>query len=75
MELLPLLNSREVRLLDIPKLKAQLCSLERRTHPGGRQSVDHGPGGHDDVCNAVAGALVGVSEPEPQEGTMKVVGV
>ena len=33
----------------------QLIGLERRTARGGRDSIDHGPGGHDDVCNAVAG--------------------
>ena len=25
---------------------------------GGRDSIDHGPGGRDDVANAAAGALV-----------------
>jgi hypothetical protein len=59
---LPLLNSGRVDLLDNPTLITQLCSLERRTARGGRDSIDHAPGGHDDVANAVAGALVGVSE-------------
>jgi hypothetical protein len=46
-------------LLDNAKLIAQLCSLERRTARGGKDSIDHPPGGaHDDVANAVAGALV-----------------
>jgi hypothetical protein len=31
-------------------------SLERRTARGGRDTIDHPPGGHDDVANAVAGA-------------------
>ena len=39
------------------RLVAQLCALERRTAWGGRDSIDHGPGGHDDVANAVAGAV------------------
>ncbi len=39
-------------------MEAQLCGLERRTSRGGRDSIDHGPGGHDDLSNAVAGALV-----------------
>jgi hypothetical protein len=55
---LPLLNSGKVELLDLPRLTSQLCGLERRTARGGRDSIDHGPGGHDDVCNAVAGALL-----------------
>jgi hypothetical protein len=59
-ELLPLLNSSRVELLDHPRLVAQLCGLERRTARGGRESIDHppGPGSHDDVANAAAGALV-----------------
>ena len=64
--LLPAINSRRVELLDHSRLASQLCSLERRTAWGGRDSIDHGPGGHDDVANAVAGALVaaqGPSEP------------
>lgn len=57
-ELLPLINSRRVELLDHPRLLAQLAGLERRTMRGGRDSIDHGPKGHDDVANAAAGALV-----------------
>ena len=57
-DLLPLLNSGKVELLDLPRLVTQLCGLERRTARGGRDSIDHGPGGHDDVANAVAGVLV-----------------
>jgi hypothetical protein len=57
-ELLPLLNSGSVELLDHPRLIAQLCGLERRTGRSGRDSIDHGPSGHDDVINAAAGAIV-----------------
>ena len=57
-DVLPLLNSGQVELLDHPRLIAQLCSLERRTARGGKDSIDHGPGGHDDLANAAAGALV-----------------
>jgi hypothetical protein len=57
-DFLPAVNGRRVELLDHPKMVAQLCSLERRTWRGGRDSIDHPPGGaHDDVINAVAGAL------------------
>lgn len=55
---LPLLNSRKVELLDIPRLTAQLCGLERRTARSGRDSISHAPGGHDDVANSVMGALL-----------------
>jgi len=57
-ELLPLMNSRRVELLESRTLVSQLCGLERRTARGGRDSIDHAPGQHDDVINAVAGALV-----------------
>ncbi len=57
-DLLPLLNSGKLELLDLPRLTAQLCGLERRTARGGRDSIDHAPGAHDDLVNAVAGALL-----------------
>ena len=57
-ELLPALNSGRVELLDEPRLIAQLLGLERRVARGGRDSIDHAPGGHDDVINAAAGALI-----------------
>jgi hypothetical protein len=56
--LLPLLNARRVELLEHPRLSAQLVGLERRTARGGRDSIDHTPGGHDDLANAAAGVLV-----------------
>jgi hypothetical protein len=62
-ELLPLLTSGRVELLDTPRLLTQLGSLERRTARGGRDTIDHGLGGHDDVANATAGALVLAAEP------------
>jgi hypothetical protein len=57
-EMLPLLNSGRVELLDNTRLVAQLCGLERRTARGGKDSIDHAPGAHDDLANSVAGALV-----------------
>jgi hypothetical protein len=53
-------NSRRVDLLDHQRLVAQLIALERRTARGGRDSIDHPPGAHDDVANAVAGCLTGI---------------
>jgi hypothetical protein len=55
---LPLLNSRKCQLLDIRRLILQLHGLERRTARGGKDSIDHGPGQHDDLANAVAGAVI-----------------
>lgn len=57
-DLLPVLNSGRVELLDVPRLSVQLCGLERRTARGGRDSIDHAPNAHDDVANAVAGAVL-----------------
>lgn len=58
LDALPLLNSRKVELLEHRTLIAQLCGLERRTARGGRDSIDHAPGAHDDVANAAMGALL-----------------
>lgn len=57
-EFLPMVNSNQVQLLDHPRMIHQLVNLERRTARGGRDSIDHMRGGHDDIINAVAGALV-----------------
>ena len=38
------------------RLVNQLCNLERRVSRAGKDSIDHAPGGHDDLANAVAGA-------------------
>jgi hypothetical protein len=59
-DFLPLANAKRVELLDHPRLAAQLIGLERRTARSGRDSIDHTPGGHDDVANAVCGVLVGL---------------
>ncbi|MDP2358565.1 MAG: hypothetical protein Q8M31_21270 [Beijerinckiaceae bacterium] len=62
--LLPLLNSGRVSLLDDKRLIAQLTGLQRRTARGGRDSIDHASGAHDDIANAVAGALALVARPK-----------
>jgi hypothetical protein len=56
-DLLPAINSRLVDLIDDTRLVAQIVGLERRTARGGRDSIDHAPGAHDDVANAVAGVI------------------
>jgi hypothetical protein len=60
LDFLPLVTSGSADLLDDPRMVAQFAALERRTAKGGRDSVDHKPGAHDDLCTAVAGALVAV---------------
>lgn len=58
LELLPLVNSGQVVLLDDPTLLRELRGLERRRGTSGRDRVEHAPGAHDDRANAAAGALV-----------------
>jgi hypothetical protein len=60
-EALPLLNSGKVKLLDHPRLISQICGLERRTARGGKDTIDHAPGGHDDLANAALGVLVNLA--------------
>ena len=44
-----------IELLDHPRALNQLLGLERRTARGGRDSIDHSPGQHDDIANVIAG--------------------
>ena len=50
-------NSDRIRIPNNKRLRAQLVSLERRVSRSGRDAVDHPPSGHDDLSNAVCGAL------------------
>jgi len=63
-DVLPLFTSGRVRLIDNRKLVAQFTGLERHTSSVGRDRIDHGPGGHDDLCNSAAGALMAASAAE-----------
>jgi hypothetical protein len=72
-ELLPLLNRGRVELLDYPGLIGQLCGLERRTARRGRDNIDRAPGGHDDIINALSGAVVLASAHRPMVITHKMV--
>ena len=67
LELLPLLNGSRCQLLDNQRLISQLCGLERRTARSGKDCIDHGPAAnaHDDIANAVAGALLLVATHAP----------
>jgi hypothetical protein len=69
MNVLPALNSGQVKLLDLPRLRSQFLALERKTIRGtGRDKIDHPNAGHDDLCNVVAGSLVLVTEAESSRG-------
>ncbi len=56
-ELIPHICSQQLELLDAPDLVKQISSLERRTRSGGRDQIDHPPGGHDDLANVLAGVV------------------
>jgi hypothetical protein len=58
LDCLPLFTAGRARLIDNARMVAQFAALERRTFSTGKDRVDHGRAGHDDACNAVAGALV-----------------
>jgi hypothetical protein len=64
---LALLNSGQVDLLDHPRTTTQIASLERRTARGGRDSIDHPPGGHDDLANVVCALAVRLAARPPKE--------
>jgi hypothetical protein len=51
LDLLSLLNSGRIVLPRNDRLVQQLATLERRTARGGKDSIDHGPGAHDDIAN------------------------
>jgi hypothetical protein len=64
-ELLPMINSRRVDLLDDRKAIMQLVGLERRTSRVGKDSIDHAPGALDDRINAIAGSIVTAASKSP----------
>jgi hypothetical protein len=57
LETLPLFARGLVGLPDHARLLRELRLLERQTHRGGRDTVDHPRGQHDDFANSCCGAL------------------
>jgi hypothetical protein len=57
LHVLPLFTAGRARLLDNPRIVDQFAGLRRKVGSGGRESVDHVRGAHDDLANAVAGVL------------------
>lgn len=60
-ECLAAINNKRVELPDNDRLLNQFSTLERRTSRAGRDSIDHAPGGHDDLANAVAGLVANMT--------------
>jgi len=55
-ELTPMLQTGAIELPPDEKALTQFTLLERRTGRNGKDTIDHGPQGHDDRANAIAGA-------------------
>jgi hypothetical protein len=62
LEALPSFTRNLVVLPNHPRLIRELRLLERATHRGGKDSVDHPRGQHDDCANSVAGVLHALSD-------------
>jgi Terminase large subunit, ATPase domain len=64
LEALPLFTRGAVSIPDLPPLVRELRLLERATHRGGKDSVDHPRrNGSDDYANALCGCAVSVKSP------------
>jgi hypothetical protein len=57
-QFLAIANMKKVCLIDSERARLQFQGLERRTHSGGRDMIEHAEGAHDDLCNAIAGVVV-----------------
>jgi hypothetical protein len=51
------MNKNLVELLDNKRMKDQIINLQKYLKPGGMVRIDHISGQHDDIINAVAGAV------------------
>jgi Phage Terminase len=57
LEVMALFARRVVRLPDHARMLRELRLLERTTGNAGKDTVNHGRGGHDDFCNVACGVL------------------
>lgn len=65
-EAIPIFTSRAVELLDLPELRDQLLSLKRRVTTAGQEIISR-DNGHDDLANAVVGAVLEAYEGRHKE--------
>jgi hypothetical protein len=63
LECLPLFTRGAIAIPDHARLLRELKLLERSTHKGGRDTVDHPRNGSDDLANALCGAAVLARKP------------
>ena len=69
-EVEPLFAQGRVAILDHPQLVRELKLLERRPRIGGKATVDHPHGGHDDHANALALAVAVRQPVRPHAGVV-----
>ena len=72
LKFLPLLTTGRVELPPDPRLRTELLGLERRTGRNGKDTVDHRPGAHDDLANAVALAAWAASRGGAWDGAPRI---
>ena len=68
-DMLPLFTSGRALILDNSKLVSQFAGLIRHTSNMGKDRIDHGPGGHDDLCNSAALSMV-LATSESKQATL-----
>ncbi|MBS0375323.1 MAG: hypothetical protein JSR73_12150 [Proteobacteria bacterium] len=73
LRLLPLMTTARIELPPEPILRVELLGLERRSGRNGKESIDHRPGGHDDLANSVAIAAVCASRAMGKPGEAFVI--
>ena len=74
-ELLPLLNTQTIALLDHQRLIDQIAKLERRPGRTGKDTITHRARvGHDDIAAAVAGAAYRAADYNRFESCWGVIG-
>jgi hypothetical protein len=57
LDMLTVISSGRVELLDHDRSINQIVSLERRNRSGGRPSIDAPQGQHEDIANSIAGVI------------------
>lgn len=75
LEFMASINSGAVILPPDQKMQRQFANLERRAHRGGRDTIDHPPGAHDDRANAVAGAVAFAVVRQATGKTSAIIGM
>jgi hypothetical protein len=60
LEALPLFTRGLIAIPDLPPLLKELRLLERQTHRSGKDTVDHGKRGSDDLANSLCGCAAHV---------------